>query len=112
MHLDEHWLNTGPALQGRTGLPPGLAGRVTWRRYSALWVGLVARDDLIFFELFAAADSSGPRSVHSQDLLALRPSAAELNAAAGWIQRQDASPAFAAVLDRVTNHVRTDLELE
>ena len=62
LHLDEHWLNTGPALQWRTGLPPGLAGR----------------DDLIFFKLFAAADSSGPRSVHYQ----------------------------------VTNHVRTDLELE
>jgi len=109
--LDEHWLNTGPALQWRAGLPPGLAGRVEWLRYSALWVGLVARYDLIFFKLFAAADSSGPRSVHYQDLLALRPSAAECDAAVEWVSTQDASPAFADVLHRVANHVRTDLEL-
>ncbi len=109
--LDEHWLNTGPALQWRAGLPPGLAGRVEWLRYSALWVGVVARYDLIFFKLFAAADSSGPKSVHYQDLLALRPSAAEFDAAAEWVSTQDASPAFADVLHRVVNHARTDLEL-
>lgn len=109
--LDEHWLHTGPALQWRAGLPPGLAGRVEWLRYSALWVGVVARYDLIFFKLFAAADSSGPRSVHYQDLLALSPTAAECDAANEWVRTQDASSAFADVLDRVVNHVRTDLEL-
>lgn len=109
--LDEGWLNTGPALQWRAGLPLGLAGRVEWHRYSALWVGVVARYDLIFFKLFAAADSSGPRSVHYQDLLALRPSVPELDAAADWVRTQDASPAFADVLDRVADHVRTDLDL-
>ncbi|MDQ8162894.1 MAG: hypothetical protein P3C10_09965 [Gemmatimonadota bacterium] len=109
--LDPHWLNAGPALQWRTGLPPGMADRVMWRRYSALWVGLVARYDLISFKLFAAADSSGPRSVHYQDLLALRPTAAELDDALRWVQTQDASPAFADVLDQVAMHVRTDLDI-
>lgn len=107
--LDPHWLNTGPALQWRTGLPPGLEARVQWRRYSALWVGVVHRYDLIHFKLFAAADSTGPRSVHYQDLLALRPSAAELDAAAVWVRTQDASPAFSDTLDLVVTHVRTDL---
>lgn len=109
--LDPQWLNTGPALQWRAGLPPGLAQRVQWRRYAALWVGVVARYDLIFFKLFAAADQTGPRSVHYQDLLALRPSAAELDAAAAWVRTQDASPEFASVLDRVVSHVRQELGL-
>jgi hypothetical protein len=108
--LDPHWLNTGPALQWRTGLPPGLERRVHWRRYDALWVGVVDRYDLVFFKLFAATDSAGPRSVHYQDLLALRPSAAELDAAAAWVRTQDASPEFADILQRVVAHVRTDLE--
>jgi hypothetical protein len=107
--LDSEWLNTGPALQWRAGLPPGLEPRVRWRQYAALWVGLVDRYDLVFFKLFAAADSAGPRSVHYQDLLALRPSAAEFEAAAAWVRTQDASPEFAEILDRVVAHVRTAL---
>lgn len=109
--LDPEWLNTGPALQWRAGLPPGLDQRVQWRQYAALWVGVVARYDLIFFKLFAAADQTGTRSVHYQDLLALRPSGAELDAAAAWVRTQDASPEFANVLDRVVSHVRQELGL-
>lgn len=109
--LDPGWLNTGPALQWRAGLPPGLEQRVHWRRYAALWAGVVGRYDLIFFKLFAAADQRGPESVHYQDLLALRPDRVELDAAAAWVRTQDASPEFANVLDRVVSHVRQDLEL-
>jgi hypothetical protein len=111
LELDTHWLNTGPALQWRSGLPPGLERRVRWRRYTALWVGVVGRYDLVFFKLFAAADSSGPKSVHYQDLLALRPSREEFDAAAAWVRTQDASPEFAEILNRVIAHVRTDLGL-
>lgn len=107
--LDRRWMNTGPALQWRAGLPPGLATRVHWRVYAALRVGLVDRYDLTFFKLFASADATGPRSVHYQDLLALRPSPPELEAAAAWVHTQDAAPAFAEVLDRVVAHVRRDL---
>lgn len=72
----------------------------------------LARYDLTFFKLFASVDSSGPRSVHYQDLLALRPSRVELDRAADWVRTQDASPAFAGVLDQVIHHVREDLGLE
>lgn len=41
-------------------------------------VGLVHRNDLVFFKLFASVDSGGPKSVHYQDLIALRPSPGEL----------------------------------
>lgn len=109
LELDPGWLNTGPALQWRFGLPPGLEHRVEWRRYSALWVGVVGRYDLIFFKLFATADAGGPQSVHYQDLLALRPSEAELDAAAAWVRTQDASTEFADTLDRLMSHVRKEL---
>jgi hypothetical protein len=112
LDLDPGWLNAGPALQWRAGLPPELETRVRWRRYAALWVGIVDRYDLVFFKLFAAADSTGPKSVHYQDLLALNPSIEELQAAAGWVRQQDASPEFSNILDRVVTHVRTDLGLD
>jgi hypothetical protein len=110
--LPSDWLNTGPALQWRAGLPPGLPARVQWHRFAGLWVGLVDRRDLIFFKLFAAADAVGPRSVHYQDLLRLRPTAAELADAATWVATQDAAVAFARVLARVVAHCRTDLVLK
>jgi len=111
MGLDEHWMNTGPALQWRAGLPPGLARRVHWRQYAGLWVGLVDRYDLIFFKLFAAADSTGTGSVHYKDLLALSPTEIELAQAASWVRTQDASPQFAEVLDIVVHQVRVALAL-
>lgn len=112
--LATDWMNTGIALQWRQGLPAGLAGRLQWRNYGepgigGLWVGLVDRYDLVFFKLFAAADSIGPRSVHYQDLIALAPSDEEIAAAAAWVHDQDASPTFHDVLDRVVRHVRQDL---
>lgn len=109
MRLEEDWLNIGPALQWRAGLPPGLADRVHWRQYDALNVGLVDRYDLIFFKLFAAADSPGSHSVHYRDLLALGPTADELEAAAEWVRTQDAAPEFAQVLEKVLSHARCDL---
>lgn len=45
--LADNWLNTGPALQWKQGLPPGLATRIEWRQYAALRVGLLGRKDLI-----------------------------------------------------------------
>ena len=104
--LDPNWLNTGPASQWRTGLPPGLESRVSWRDYGGLVVGLVARIDLIHFKLYAAADDRGPESVHFQDLLALSPSDAELEMAAQWVRTQDTSPEFAAILSQVIDHAR------
>lgn len=104
--LDPNWLNTGPASQWSTGLPPGLSGRVSWRDYGGLVVGLVARIDLIHFKLYAAADDRGPESVHFQDLLALSPSDEDLETAARWVREQDTSPEFAAILTQVIDHAR------
>jgi hypothetical protein len=103
--LPPDWLNTTVGGQWKTGLPPGFAGRITWRRHAGLWVGLPGRIDLIYLKLSAAADDLGPGSRHYQDLLALRPTPEELVGARAWIQGQDQSPAMAEALDRVIAHV-------
>jgi hypothetical protein len=70
-------------------------------------VGLVGRRTLIALKLFAAVDQ-GPRSVHYQDLVTLSPTPAELEAAAEWVTTQDASEAFAVMLQEVIHHVNDD----
>ena len=100
------WMNTAVAHQWVTGLPPGLEARIAWRDFAALRVGLVAREDLIAFKLYASADQTGPASVHVSDLLALRPTPQELVQAAAWIRTQDASPDFHVVVDRVVAYAQ------
>jgi len=102
----EDWMNAAAASQWVTGLPPGLEQRVVWRDFVALRVGLVARQDLIAFKLYASADQVGPASVHVSDLLALRPTPQELSEAAAWIRTQDSSPIYHVVLDRVIAYVQ------
>ncbi len=104
--MSSDWMNTVVGLQWQTGLPPGLAGRLRWRRYGGLRVGLADRYDLIFLKLYAAADSEGPASVHTQDLLALRPSEGELRSAVAWVRGQDPTAAFARILEEVVAYVR------
>lgn len=70
-------------------------------------VGLVGRRTLIALKLFAAVDQ-GPRSVHYQDLVALSPAPAELEAAAEWVATQDVSEACAVMLQEVIHHVKHD----
>lgn len=107
--LLERWINTAVADQWRFGLPSGLEGRIHWRRFGGLTVGLVDRRDLVFFKLYASADQVGPESVHVRDLLALRPSVAELAEAARWVCAQDPSPDFHAVVAKVVSYVRDAL---
>jgi hypothetical protein len=108
--LPDDWVDTTMGLQLQTGLPPGLQRRIHWRRYGGLVVGLVDRYDLIYFKLYAAADSGGPSSVHYQDLIALRPSSIELQEAATWVRRQDPSPGFSIILEQVMERLRTDVD--
>jgi len=104
--LPADWLNTTVAGQWHTGLPPGFASRVIWNRHAGLWVGVAGRLDLIHLKLYALADDTGPASRHFNDLVALHPTADELDAARVWIsQTQDPSPAMAATLERVTADV-------
>ncbi len=103
--LPDDWINGTAGLQLKAGLPPGLVDRLHWQRYGGLTVGLVDRYDLIFFKLYAAADDTGPWSVHYQDLVALNPTAGELASAEEWVRTQDVSEAFHQELGQVMEHI-------
>lgn len=95
--LGPEWLNSGPASLVDFGLPPGLADRVSVRRYGGLELHLPGRFDSICFKVYAAADQ-GRRSKHFRDLEALEPSGAELLDAAHWAITHDPSPGFRGLL--------------
>lgn len=105
-NLPDDWMNTTVSLQWKTGLPPGFGERVHWQQYGGLWLGAADRYDLLFLKLYAAADSEGPSSVHFQDLLALKPTQAELEAAARWVMSQDSSSQFAHIVEQVVEHAK------
>lgn len=95
--LPDDWLNNGPSSGDgglyRLGLPAGLAGRLSWKRFGEhLAVGFVSRFDQIHFKLYAAVDQFG--GYHAADLQALVPTDAELLAAAAWSLSHDPSPGY------------------
>jgi hypothetical protein len=119
MGLELDWMNTGPALQWQQGMPEGLATRLHWQHFGpasssdvGLEVGLVDRYDLIYFKVYAAADHATPRSVHYRDLIALKPSDADLESAAVWVKSLNASPEYFQVVDDLIAHVRKQLRQE
>ncbi|MGI8617509.1 MAG: DUF6036 family nucleotidyltransferase [Gemmatimonadaceae bacterium] len=108
LRLPPDWLNAGPALQMRFGLPPGFQERLTWLTFDTLGIGLASRRDLVTLKLFAAADHWPSRSVHYSDLLSLAPTPEELASAAEWVRTQDASPDFPRLVTAVLAGVMAD----
>jgi hypothetical protein len=105
LDLPENWLNRGPASQWDVGLPPGFAGRIQWRSYAALHVGVADRLDLIFFKLEASADQPrADNNRHFADLLALSPTTDELAAASAWVKEKNAGDDYHRIVDTVTAH--------
>jgi hypothetical protein len=95
--LPDAWLNTGPKDLVRFGLPEGIETRLTTKEYGKrLFIYYVGRTDQIHFKLFAAADQGLGR--HFDDLLALEPSADEIESATHWAYTQDPSDGFKMVL--------------
>ena len=106
--LPVDWMNTEIAAQWTQGLPPWISEDLTWRQYGGLLVGLAGRRTLIALKLFASIDKGSPKSVHYQDLVALKPTVDELEEAAVWVGTQDAAPEFPDMIDQVIDHVRQD----
>lgn len=103
--LPDNWMNRGPANQWDVGLPPGFAGRVEWRRYGALDVGICSRIDLIYFKLEAAADQPTSDSRHFRDLVALNPTDVEIAEASRWVKSKNVGPDYESILKKVIEHV-------
>lgn len=108
--LSVDWLNTVIGKQWRKGvnaLPPALEAEVVWHAIGGLNVGIAGRRSLIALKLYAAADTA-PRSVHTQDLVALAPTDEELDEAAEWARAQDATTACNAMVDQVVQYVKAN----
>lgn len=106
--LGDSWFNTGPAGLTEFGLPPGLEGRVAVRTYGGLEVHLPAREDLVYFKLYAAVDQ-GERSKHFADLRSLSPTPTQLLNAAKWTRTHDPSPGFLGELLRILSLLGMDV---
>jgi hypothetical protein len=107
------------------GLPAALLTGVERRTYGGLTVALAGRAVLIPMKLHAVVDRARAAAFdaeghvtavdfspldaqrHLRDLIALRPTDAELDAAGAWVQEQDASPHIASFLSAVETHVRS-----
>lgn len=91
--VSDGWLNPGPGDLLEWRLPEGFVGRLTRRDIgSALVLHLASRLDQIHFKLYAFVDQGLGR--HEEDLRALEPTAAELEAAARWTISQDPSEGY------------------
>ncbi len=106
--LLEDWLHNGPSRgEGglfQMGLPVGFITRLTEKRYGPrLSVYFIAREDQIHFKLYAAADQRS--GAHLNDLIAIKPTAAELETAARWAMTHDVSEGFKMVLQELLNRM-------
>src|SRR3990172_813825 len=102
--LSPQWLNAFMA-RGSRWIPPGFEGRITWEEFGGLKVGLAGRADLITFKLEAAADQGSTGSKHIRDLVALRPTDAELDGAEEALREVNAGEPFFQSVQRVREHV-------
>lgn len=98
LNLEANWINPGPTSILDFGLPIGLASRLHRREFGKrLVVYFIDRPDQICFKLYAAVDQ-GPTSRHMADLIALKPTAAEMETAARWTLTHDDSEGFILML--------------
>lgn len=96
-NLPDNWLNAGPASVMDFGLPEGLMDRVETCSYGKnLIIHFLGRYDQIHFKLYAVVDQGGGK--HYDDLMALKPTAEELEKAARWSITQDPSEGYKLVL--------------
>ena len=106
LDLPRDWLNAQVADETLfiCGLPDGLQQRLTLKSYGPrLQISYISRRDQIFLKLHAAVDRDGGR--HLQDLLDLKPTAAELLDAAKWTRTQDPSDGFRILLGEMLKHL-------
>ena len=90
--LKDGWINPGPTSALDLGLPEGVLNRAETLKYGKyLTVRFISRYDQIHFKLYAAVDQGGK---HYQDLIALKPTAEELENAARWSMTHDVSEGY------------------
>lgn len=103
-NLPDNWINTGPTSAVDLGLPEGIMERVLTQKHGGkLTVHFLGRYDQIHFKLYASADQGAGK--HFDDLLALGPTADELENAARWSMTHDESEGFRQILKELLKHM-------
>lgn len=99
LQLKDDWINPGPTSALDFGLPEGVIERAQTKTYGPyLTVRFISRFDQVHFKLYAAVDQAGK---HYQDLLALKPTAEELEKAARWSMTHDVSEGYRGEVKRI-----------
>jgi len=97
--LKPDWINPDPTSTLSFGLPVGVLERAEVCEYGdALTVRFISRYDQVHFKLYAAVDQGGK---HYDDLLALKPTAEELEQAARWSMTHDVSEPYRSEVKRI-----------
>ena len=103
-NLPDNWINAGPASAVDFGLPEGIMERVATKKYGhKLTIHFLGRYDQIHFKLYASVDQGAGK--HFEDLLALDPTADELEEPARWSMTHDESEGYRQVLKDLLNHM-------
>lgn len=103
-NLPENWINPGPTSAVDSGLPAGLMKRVTTREFGRrLTIHFLGRYDQIHFKLYASVDQGAGK--HFDDLLALNPTADEMEKAARWSITQDVSEGYRQILKELLHYM-------
>ena len=110
MGLSADWLSNAVSrdVEGvfQRGLPTGFEDRLEKQRYGrCLTAFFIGRLDQIYFKLYAAADRGGH---HIKDLIALRPTARELEFAAAWTRSHDSSEGIWRALQKLIRKLGHD----
>ena len=101
--VEVDWLNYGPASLIDWGLPEGFESRLVAKRYGEfLLIHYAGRLDQVCFKTYAAADVAGR---HLTDLIALTPSASDMDFAFRWAVVQDPSAAFRSQLEGLADYM-------
>ena len=100
--IREDWLNPGPSSLIEFGLPQGLEGRLIEKVYgSCLKVSFISRLDQVHLKIFAVMGSKSEATKHLSDLLDLKPTDEETQAAVDWLLRRESSTDFRLRLKQV-----------
>lgn len=96
---EKDWLDSGPSILMRLGLPPGFKERTTIQRFGGLTLRIASRIDLIHLKLWSATDPARGirREVDVEDLEKLQPTAEEIHVALQWCAQMDGRDDFISV---------------
>ncbi len=96
---EKDWLDSGPGILMRLGLPPGFKDRTTIQQFGRLTLRIASRVDLIHLKLWSATDPARGmrREVDVEDLQKLQPTEEELRNALTWCAQMDGREDFISV---------------